>query len=68
MRYTIEATPNGYRLSAETWPGRPFINIDEEGGHGRIEELYAQTERVFDAARAEAVQQRNATNEVEGGK
>jgi len=47
--YALRATATGYRLS---WVGQFMtINIDERGGHGPIEELYAHADQAFHATR-----------------
>lgn len=44
-KYTIEDTDEGYRLTLD---GRTLkYAIDEKGGHGPIESLYDQTEKLW---------------------
>ncbi len=65
MRYTIDTTPDGYRLTMPISGGEK-LTIEEPGGHGPLEALYAQTERVWNANRQKALRSgTRSTQEVE---
>lgn len=58
MHYKIKATKDGYQLS---WVGNGMnIVIEEFGGHGAIEKLYADADKTFELLRQQAVAERKA--------
>lgn len=50
MRYVIEDTKRGYRITLVHGAER-IAAYEESGGHGPVEELYAEAVKVWEAVR-----------------
>lgn len=55
MRYVIEDTPAGYRLTLTQSDGTVLASINEDGGHGPLERLYARADGTWHEGRDNAV-------------
>jgi hypothetical protein len=57
--YRLRATDTGFQLS---WVGNTMsINIDDDGSHGPIAELYQRVDQVFHDSRKEAERSHSET-------
>lgn len=54
MKYSIEATRDGYKMTAH-FGSDPVsgISLERAGGHDELEELYAQAEEAWGAVRTQ---------------